>query len=159
MLLAGRMLGVAAERLFRHLEVDEEWLAEVRRAKQRGPLIYVMRNVSLLDYLALDHLTRRHALPRIGFVNELPAAVRPKGSRHPGGKLGRLRETVTSGRSAALFLKRRPERLAPGQRGRDEGTELLTCLMQLQRDGAVASGGSHGDHIMMMQISNHTISV
>ena len=59
MSLAHRMLGLATERLFAHLSLDETWLAQVRRAQQFGPIVYVLRNVSLLDYLAIQYLTRQ----------------------------------------------------------------------------------------------------
>lgn len=98
----------------------------------RGPVVYVLRNVSVLDYLALNHLTHRLDLPRIGFANELPPALRPQGWGDS--PADQLRKTIRSGASAALFLKRPPRSLNSGvQRGRSEGDALLSTLLDLQR--------------------------
>src|SRR6185369_8380245 len=103
------IVGRAYERLLREIKVDESWVRAVQAAAERGAVVHLVRNVSLLDLLALDHLTRRFGLPRIGFANEL------------GGWLGvdalgkspaeRLRDTVREGRSALLFMKRPPTML------------------------------------------------
>ena len=134
MIDAGRLLSRAAERLFRHLDIDDAWRDAVQRARLRGPVVYVLRNVSVLDYLALDHLTRRLDLPHIGFVNELPDALAPQrtlGGQQPAEL---LRQTVAAGHSAALFLKRPPHRaaLGPPGRGRSGGAALLEALLSLQ---------------------------
>ena len=140
MALAHRMLGLATERLFAHLSLDDAWLKQVRQAQQFGPVVYVLRNVSLLDYLAIQFLTKRHGLPPLGFVNELPEAFWPgTAQEHRSNKLDALRATIAAGRAAVIFLKRRPGRLAPTLRGRDEGAALLKCLMDLQRNGRVRS--------------------
>ncbi len=120
----------ASERLLRQLSVDDTWTAAVRAVAERGPVIYVIRNVSVLDYLALDHLTHRLDLPRIGFVNELPPAIGPRpppGVREPEAQLC---HTVERGGSAALFLKRAPQKSIG--RGRSEGDALLAALIALQ---------------------------
>src|SRR6476659_6916717 len=58
-------------RFFDHIEVDPAWIEAVRRASLRGTVIYALRNLSLLDFLALDHLTKRFGLPQIRFANNL----------------------------------------------------------------------------------------
>ena len=117
------MLSVALRPLFRRIKIDDAWHGAVRAVAARGPVVYVLRNVSLLDYLALDHLTRRFDLPRIGFVNELPSSIAPKST---------LERTIIQGRSAALFLKRPPQRSDLTGRGRSEGAALLESLIALQ---------------------------
>ena len=60
--------------------------APSQRAAERGVVVHLVRNVSLLDLLALDHLTRRFGLPRIGFANELGGWLGPEAlPREPGG--------------------------------------------------------------------------
>jgi glycerol-3-phosphate O-acyltransferase len=128
------IVGRAYERLFRQIPVDEAWRGAVERAAARGAVVHLVRNVSLLDLLALDHLTRRYGLPRIGFANELGGWLGPEALRkHPP---ERLRETVQAGRSALLFMKRHPSvlaRVGASHRGRNEGDELLRVLIEQQR--------------------------
>jgi glycerol-3-phosphate O-acyltransferase len=126
------LVGRAYERLLREIPVDPAWPRDLEAAAARGAVVHLVRNVSLLDLLALDHLTRRFGLPRIGFANELGAWLGP-------GELGRgaperLREVVRGGGSALLFMKRPPSVLGRvGHRGRGEGSDLLRVLVELQR--------------------------
>jgi glycerol-3-phosphate O-acyltransferase len=131
-----RLLGHATDSLFRRLEVDDDWLKAVQAAAARGPVVYVLRNVSALDYLALHHLTNRLDLPRIGFVNGLHpllrAFARPgQGSASPERSLQR---TIDDGHSAALFLKRSPRQLRSAPRGQREADTLLDALLALQSE-------------------------
>src|SRR5579859_4666354 len=57
--------------LFDKIEVDEAWLRAVRDAQSRGTVVYMLRNLSVVDFLALDYLTKRHGLPGIRFANDL----------------------------------------------------------------------------------------
>jgi glycerol-3-phosphate O-acyltransferase len=134
LLLAG--VQRAADGWFRDIAIDDAWTDAVRALAGRGAIIYVLRNVSVLDYLALEHLTARFDLPRIGFVNELPAAIspQPRGVT-PEEQLCRI---VSTGGSAVLFVKRAPARAelwqAAARRGRGgEGARLLAALLSLQR--------------------------
>ena len=128
------IVGRAYERLLRAIPVDESFRRAVEQAAARGAVVHLVRNVSLLDLLAIDHLTRRFGLPRIGFANELGGWLGPEALRkHPP---ERLRETVQAGRSALLFMKRHPSvlgRVGASHRGRNEGDELLRVLIELQR--------------------------
>src|ERR1044071_5424638 len=65
------VLAYVYRRFFEHIHVDEAWIASVREAASRGSVVYILRNLSFLDFLALDHLTKRHGLPRIRFANDL----------------------------------------------------------------------------------------
>jgi len=133
----------ATERLFRHIEIDEAWRDAVQAVAARGPVVYVLRSVSVLDYLALDHLTQRFDLPRIGFVNGLPKAIAPPAPAGIHDPAAWLRHTICSGGSAALFVKRPPDRTDPTGRGRSEGAALLQTLITLQ-------GNDDARQIMMM---------
>ena len=128
------VVGRAYERLLRDIPVDESWIRAVEQAAARGVVVHLVRNVSLLDLLALDHLTRRFGLPRLGFANELGGWLGPEVLRgHPA---DRLRAAVREGRSALLFMKRHPSvlaRVGAAHRGRSEGDELLRVLIDLQR--------------------------
>src|SRR3954451_16092848 len=59
------------QRFFEHIEVDQTWATQVREAEARGTVIYVLRNLSFVDFLALDYLTKKLELPRIRFANDL----------------------------------------------------------------------------------------
>ncbi len=139
-------------RFFDHIQIDEGWADQVRALCERGTVLYVLRNLNWLDFLALDHLTKRHNLPPIRYVNDLGLWVlNPKmGSKGPGSLLSRLlpksrisveeelSDAIDRGGSAALFLKRPPSVLdvaagATGGRGMNEGDELVRALFRLQR--------------------------
>ena len=95
-------------------------MGRARCAKQqsRGSVVYILRNLSFLDFLALDHLTKRHGLPRIRFANDLGLwvlepmgkgwlrALTPQESRSTHAE--ELTHIIREGGSAALFLKRPP---------------------------------------------------
>lgn len=131
------VVGRAYDRLFAKIPVGADWERAARRAAERGTAVYVVRNVSLLDLLLLDHLTRRFNLPRVGFANELGAW---RGLPAIGSTAAeRLRETVRSGLSAVLFMKRPPSvlpRASATHRGRSEGDDLLRVLIEAQRPAA-----------------------
>jgi glycerol-3-phosphate O-acyltransferase len=128
---------------FETIEVDRSWLDAVREADRRGTVVYVLRNLSLIDLLALDYLTKRNELPRIRFANDLGLWILDP--MRSGGVLGALRwrsregdaadlvRAVSTGASAALFLKRPAHLLERHMRGRIEGDRLLGALLQYQR--------------------------
>src|SRR5258707_397473 len=107
-------------RFFENIEVDESWARAVREADARGTVVYVLRNLSLVDFFALDYLTKRHRLPQIRFANDLGLSLleplnggwlhvlRP---RTHDGDAADLERAVLGGSSAALFLKRPPHLL------------------------------------------------
>jgi glycerol-3-phosphate O-acyltransferase len=131
-------------RFFESIDVDDAWARAVREADARGTVVYVLRNLSSVDFFALDYLTKRHHLPQIRFANDLGlwilepmgrgwwSAMRP---RTADGDVAELVRAVSGGASAALFLKRRPQLLATGSRGRIEGDHLIRALLDLQRRG------------------------
>src|SRR5262245_14466874 len=122
-------------RFFDHIQVDEGWVKDVRRLAAKGTVVYVLRNLSFIDFLALDHLTKRYGLPQVRFANDLGLGVlEPMGlgwrrylkRRVP--PTEQLRAAIDGGASAALFLKRPPGMLdlaagASGGRGLREGDD------------------------------------
>ncbi len=133
------------QRFFESIEVDESWARAVREADARGTVVYVLRNLSLVDFFALDYLTKSHHLPQVRFANDLGLwllepmqrgwlnAMRP---RTPHGDANDLERAVLGGASAALFLKRPPHLLEGKARGKVEGDHLIRALFDVQRRGA-----------------------
>src|SRR5215813_11084133 len=84
---------------FDKIQVDESWVSQVREVSKRGTVVYILRSLNLLDYLALDYLTKRFDLPRIRYVNDLYLGV--IGPGHAG----------LSGMLKAFALPSEPEQL------------------------------------------------
>jgi glycerol-3-phosphate O-acyltransferase len=134
-------------RFFDQIQVDESWVQAVRQMAARGSVIYVLRNLNFIDFFALDHLTKRYGLPQIRFVNDLGLwvlspmgkgwlnAILPPRGVTPADE---IRDAISHGGSAALFLKRPPgvldiaTRTTHG-RGLKEGDDLIRALFELQR--------------------------
>jgi hypothetical protein len=136
------LLAWVYQRFFESIEVDEAWAHAVRDADARGTVVYVLRNLSVIDFLALDYLTKRHNLPRIQFANDLGLWIlEPMGrgwlnalrARSPERDATDLERAVTSGASAALFLKRPPHLLEASARGKIEGDRLIRALFDVER--------------------------
>lgn len=130
----------AYDTVFRRIPVDDAWPEAVRAAAARGPVVFVLRNVSLVDLLTLQALTQRFGLPPLGFANDLGAWLEPPGLRlRTPPPEERIRQALKEGRSAVLFLKRPPEMLLPRaigtHRGRSEGDAPLRALLALRREG------------------------
>lgn len=132
---------------FDRIQVDQSWVDEVRRLAAAGSVVYVLRNLNFIDFLALDHLTKRFALPQVRFANDLGLwilnpmgkgwlnAIFPRSDVKPSDELA---DALGRGGSAALFLKRPPGVLdvaAGGSHGRGltEGDDLIRTLIRLQR--------------------------
>ncbi len=117
------LLARAYGRLLDEVPAPDAWASTVRAAAAKGPVVFVVRNESLLDAVTLDHLTRRLGLVRHGFIGEI--------------ETDRLVAALGAGQAALLFLKRPPtvlDRAAPGvSRGTNEGDEHLRALVALQR--------------------------
>jgi glycerol-3-phosphate O-acyltransferase len=128
-------------RFFRHIHVDERWSGVVRSASERGVVVYVMRSLSLLDFLCLDFLVKRFGLPLVRFVNELGLWIlEPFGKggrrlrwRREEGQDGALSDVVRSQCSALLFLRRPPKLGRPKRKGERMQVDLLRTLVETQR--------------------------
>jgi glycerol-3-phosphate O-acyltransferase len=134
-------------KFFDAIQVDEGWIHSVRDLASTGTVVYVLRNLNFVDFLALDHLTKRFGLPQIRFANDLGIGILnplgrgflkslvPQSATAPATA---LRAALHDGGSAALFLKRPPGVLdvatgATGGRGLKEGDELIRTLLDVQR--------------------------
>lgn len=143
------------QRAFEHMTVDDAWASRVREADARGTAVYVLRNVSIVDYFALDSLTKKLGLPRVRFANDRGLSVLDPGPSSLLAKLlprdeasyaKELSDVLADGHSAALFLKRPPSLLEPTpqvtrrsraaalpSRGRAEGDPYLRAVLDAQR--------------------------
>ncbi len=128
-------------RFFSNIEIDESWAESVRDADLRGTVVYALRNLSFVDFFALDYLTKRLHLPEIRFANDLGLSVlEPMGGglrnaftkKSNTDQAEELEKTLDAHGSAALFLKRPP---APfeGRRAQSEGDKLLATVIRAQR--------------------------
>ncbi len=146
------------------ITVEPTWVDSVRRAAQQGVVVYVLRHLSLVDYIALDYVTRRFGLPEIGYAQDLGPLpwvggsvgkarrwlefLWPLQSRSPAEQTkallaSQLTELPSSERhgpsSVLLFLKRRPNLLEGGgwhRRAKSEGDEVLRAVLEMQHDAS-----------------------
>ncbi len=136
---------------FDRIGVDEQWVQTVRAHAEVGSIVYILRNLNFIDFLALDHLTKRFQLPQVRFVNDLGLGLlNPRMGtglmnslfrRRPLTEAEALKDALSSDDgSAALFLKRPPSVLdvatkgISGGRGLREGDDLMGALISLQRE-------------------------
>ncbi|HEX5657525.1 MAG TPA: 1-acyl-sn-glycerol-3-phosphate acyltransferase [Polyangiales bacterium] len=132
----------ASNRLFRHIELDPRWTQAVRAAAERGTVVYVMRSLSVLDFLCLDYLTKAHRLPHIQFVNDLGLWIlEPFGRGSRKRSTYELKEeaasfgkTLAQHGSALLFLRRPPSLGRPSRKGeRLDEADLVREMVVAQR--------------------------
>jgi glycerol-3-phosphate O-acyltransferase len=135
------LIAALDERFFSRIEVDPAWIREIQKASARGALVHVLGRPSLPDFLALDYLARRHALPPIRFVSETrmrllhaSAGQSPVDLLLPRSEPTELRTALRQGGSAVVFLRdsNSPQRV-PARAGVEEGEDLLFTLFELQR--------------------------
>lgn len=131
-------------RFFSRIYVDAKWSSVVRESSKRGVVVYVMRSISVLDFLCLDFLLKKFGLPLVRFVNDLGLWIlEPFGKGERRLRLRRqvpedqaLRDVVTASHSALLFL-RKPPAFADGDRkGGKLEVDLIATLVQAQRQMA-----------------------
>jgi glycerol-3-phosphate O-acyltransferase len=116
----GRLIVWFVGLLLRRVKLDERWASRVREASVRGTPVFVLRHLSLIDFVALDHLLRRAGLPPIGFVHGLEqwffrpfrwifrAWMRPPRGVTPEKHMARL---LRRGVPVCVYLRRRPRTL------------------------------------------------
>ena len=127
-------------RFFRHMKVDETWSGVVRESATAGVVVYVMRTISVLDFLCLDYLVKRFRLPLVRFVNDLGLWIlEPFGRGERRLRLRRqipqpdaLAKVLHEEQSALLFL-RRPPSLGERRAGRGLDVDLIRTLVEQQR--------------------------
>jgi len=135
------LLRFLSGRFFRHIAVEERWTQSVRAAEGRGTVVYVMRSLSVLDFLCLDYLTKRLGLPLIRFVNDLGLwilepfgrGVRRLLLRREEPEQSLLSTTLSQGGSALLFLRRPTGFGRVSRKGARIETDLVLTLVEAQR--------------------------
>ncbi|MEM1413287.1 MAG: 1-acyl-sn-glycerol-3-phosphate acyltransferase [Myxococcota bacterium] len=129
-------------RFFSHLRVDDTWKEHVRASAARGTVVYVMRSMSVLDFLCLDFLTKRFELPLPRFVSDLGIGVLEPFYKGRNRLLRRqppdpelLREVTGEGYASLLFLRRPPRTVRRTARGKGSALrdDLLRALVAQQR--------------------------
>jgi glycerol-3-phosphate O-acyltransferase len=98
----------------RFVKVDETWKQKVLEVASRGPVVFVLRNRSLIDFLCLRGLCQNLGLPPVGFVSGLrPLYLLPvwswwRGLRgwHDKWLPKLIDETVTHGSTGIVFLRK-----------------------------------------------------
>jgi glycerol-3-phosphate O-acyltransferase len=135
-----RVLRWIYSRFFRHMRIDERWSGVVRESAARGVVVYVMRSISVLDFLCLDYLLKRFRLPLVRFVNDLGLWILEPFGR--GGRRLRLRRQIPEEEalakvlleqeSALLFL-RRPPTLGERPTGHGLDVDHIRTLVAQQR--------------------------
>ncbi|MCC6872785.1 MAG: 1-acyl-sn-glycerol-3-phosphate acyltransferase [Sandaracinaceae bacterium] len=134
-----RLLRWLYGRFFRHMRVDERWSGAVREAAARGIVVYVMRSISVLDFLCLDYLVKRFRLPLVRFVNDLGLWIlEPFGRGERRLRLRRqipqpdaLTRVVHEQQSALLFLRRPPS--FGRRRAEKDDVDLIRTIVEQQR--------------------------
>lgn len=135
-----RLLRWIYTRFFRHMRIDERWSGHVRESAARGIVVYVMRSISVLDFLCLDYLVKRFRLPLVRFANDLGLWILEPFGR--GGRRLRLRRQipqedalakVISDHESALLFLRRPPSLGERQTGQGLEVDLIRTLVEQQR--------------------------
>ena len=135
------LLRWVSDRFFRHIELDARWTEAVREAAERGTVVYVMRSLSVLDFLCLDYLTKAHQLPRIQFVNDLGhwmrepfgRGSRKRSRRELGAEEMALGRTLEQHGSALLFLRKPPRLGHFSRKGERIEADLVLGLIEAQR--------------------------
>src|SRR4051794_6570742 len=114
-------------RFFEHIEIDESWVNAVREADSRGTVVYVLRNLSFVDFFALDHLTKRLHLPQVRFANDLGLWIlEPMGRgwlqalapKEVGSEIEDLKRATAGGASAGPLLENPPRAVGARPRAR-----------------------------------------
>ncbi len=117
----------------------------VRDAASRGRVVYVLRSVSFIDLFALDYITRKYALPRLGFSNiPVPwlfetgaSTLRALIGRRGEPSLDGVRATLKRNEACVIFLKRSTSFLEGNDRSRVEADEFIREMIAFQGESDV----------------------
>ncbi|MDB4969819.1 MAG: Glycerol-3-phosphate acyltransferase [Myxococcales bacterium] len=104
-------------RFFKQIDFPKEGAEKIRRAAERGTVVYVVKTLSYIDYLYFSYAFLKYALPLSRFANGVKTLMmQPLGKILRGAlrlwrerrtsSVAELSEVVRQGESALLFLKR-----------------------------------------------------
>jgi glycerol-3-phosphate O-acyltransferase len=128
-------------RFFRFIPFPDAAVARIKQAAEHGTVVYVCRNLSLIDYLYFTFAFISHGLPLARFANGMKMLLlMPLGRllqslwrRSQKEPVSEMAEVVRSGESALLFL-RRPKTLIGWEPAGFRGP-FVEELIQIQRGG------------------------
>lgn len=152
----GWLQGYVARRLTDHVHVDQSGVAQLKRLAERGTVVYVLRNRSLLDYCLINWLLLREGLPLASFANGVTTwwfqplrqmvqrLIRALSPSRWGGRRARREgdrqlagELLEHGEPVLLFLRARSPRLLSNRRSRlaaaRPGAEYLLEIVRRAR--------------------------
>lgn len=132
-------------RFFREIAFPDEGVEKIRRAAERGTVVYVVKTLSYIDYLYFSYAFLRFGLPLSRFANGAKTLLMQPISKILRGALRLWRERRTSpvaelsdvvrqGESALLFLKR-PHTLFGWEPAQFRGA-YVEALIDIQRTSA-----------------------
>ncbi len=123
-------VGSLTGRFFENLRVDDSFAQAL--ANRRGPVVFVLRSVSVVDALATAHLAAQAKLPSIGFTHDLPwlAAAFGGGRARGASQEQALTRALEHGKTSLLFLKRPPSLFSQTGRGQTEGDSVLASVIE-----------------------------
>jgi glycerol-3-phosphate O-acyltransferase len=153
----GWLQGYVARRLTNYVHVDANGVAQLKRLAERGTIVYVLRNRSLLDYCLINWLLLREGLPLAHFANGVTTwwfqPLRPMLSRlvralsprrllawrtRGAGDRKLAGELLEKGEPVLLFLRARSPRLLSNRRSRlaaaRPGAEYLQEIVRRAHD-------------------------
>lgn len=133
----GLLQGYVARRLTDHVHVDAGGIAQLKRLAERGTVVYVLRNRSLLDYCLINWILLREGLPLATFANGVttwwfrplgqmldrvlrvlsPASWLAHRGKHAHDR-ALAGELISGGEPVLLFLRARSPRLLSNRRSR-----------------------------------------
>lgn len=115
---------------FENIRVDDS-LDRVL-AERRGPVVFVLRSVSVVDALAVAHLSAQAKLPPIGFTHDLPwlPAAFGGGRARTASQEQALSRALEQGKTSILFLKKPPSVFSQTGRGQTEGDRVLASVIE-----------------------------
>lgn len=130
-------------RFFREIAFPEEGAEKIRRAAERGTVVYVCKTLSYIDYLYFSYAFLKYALPLSRFANGVKTLLmQPIGKILAGAlrlwrerrssSVAELSQVVREGDSAMLFLKR-PHTLFGWEPAGFRGA-YVEELMRIQRE-------------------------
>src|SRR6185369_16583245 len=104
-------------RFFRQIAFPEEGAEKIRRAAERGTVVYVCKTLSYIDYLYFSYAFLKYHLPLSRFANGVKTLLmQPIGKilsgalrlwrERRGSSVSEMSQVVRQGESALLFLKR-----------------------------------------------------
>ncbi len=130
--MLAKLLRPLTERLFASLNArGPEPLAQAQAA---GPIVYVLRSVSIVDALAVTHLNSAWGLHSLGYVHDVSPFVRNTiAAAYRTASYPSLVSTLEADANAIIFMRRPPSLFEPTPRGASDGDDPLSVIFDFHR--------------------------